>query len=48
MVPMAFLDLYTSSKLIEEHMKRKKSQHEETLKESFENTIIFKECLMNT
>jgi hypothetical protein len=29
-------------------MQHKKSQHNEILKESFENIIIFKECLMNT
>jgi hypothetical protein len=39
---MAFIDLYTSSKLAKQHMQRKKSQHNETLKESFENTIIFR------
>jgi hypothetical protein len=38
----------TSSKLANKHMQRKKSQHNETLKESFQNIIIFKECLMNT
>jgi hypothetical protein len=29
-------------------MQRNKSQHNKALKESFENIIISKECLMNT
>jgi hypothetical protein len=37
----------TSSKLAKQHMQCKKSEHNEYLRKSFENIIIFKERLMN-
>jgi hypothetical protein len=45
MIPFSLLDLQTSSKQIKEHMQRKKSQHNEILKEFLANIITFNKKL---